>query len=60
MYSSPNGLKLLNLEMIGSVVFMCMAILVIFIAKCIQADPDAWEVLLTTKHRKTGEAQKFV
>jgi hypothetical protein len=34
--------------------------LLVFIAKCIQADPDAWGVLLTTKHGKAGVASKFV
>jgi hypothetical protein len=34
--------------------------LLIFVAKCIQADPDAWGILLTTKHGKTGVANKFV
>ena len=34
--------------------------LLTFIAKCILADPDKWGVLLTTKHGKTGVANKFV
>ena len=34
--------------------------LLVFVAKCIQAFPDAWGVLLTTKHGKAGVASKFV
>jgi hypothetical protein len=34
--------------------------LLTFIAKFIQADPVKWGVLLTTKHGKTGVANKFV
>ncbi len=34
--------------------------LLTFIAKCILADPNKWGVLLTTKHGKTGVANRFV
>jgi hypothetical protein len=34
--------------------------LLVFVAKCIQADPDAWGVLLTNKNGKSGVAAKFV